>query len=77
MFVNVVLNGFLFFSKHSAFNKFYFTKIYKKIIFFSVTRRYLKKKINFFLEKNIWSNFKFLLIPYVFSLFLYFFIFVL
>lgn len=77
MFVNVVLNGFLFFSERSSFDKFYFIKIYKKIIFFSVLRRYLRKKINFFLEKNMWSDFNFSLVPYVFSAFLVFLIFIL
>lgn len=77
MFVSIVLDGFLFFCKCPLINKIYFIKVYKKIVYFSVIRRFLRKKIKGFLKKNIWNDFFTLFVPYKFSLFLYFCIFIL
>lgn len=77
MLVCIVLDGFLFFNKCFRYNKSYFIKIYKKVVYFSVVRHFLKRKIEEFFKKNIWNNFYVLFIPYKFSLFLYFCLFVL
>ena len=77
MLISIVLDGFLFFYKRLSINKICFVKIYKKVVYFSVIRRFLRKKIKGFFKKNIWNDFFTLFIPYKFSLFLYFCIFIL
>ncbi|CAB3976260.1 Uncharacterised protein [Candidatus Azoamicus ciliaticola] len=77
MFISIVLDGFLFFGKRPSISKIYFIKVYKKVVYFSVVRRFLRRKIKGFLKKNIWNDFFTLFIPYKFSLFLYFCIFIL
>jgi hypothetical protein len=64
----VILNGFLF------FNKSFFIKIYKRFIFFSVSRHFFKKYFKNFIDKKLFFNFCYLLVPYKFSLFLYFYL---
>lgn len=77
MFISIVLDGFLFFGKRLSISKIYFIKVYKKIVYFSVVRRFLRRKVKEFFRKNIWNNFFTFFIPYKFSLFLYFCIFIL
>ncbi len=71
MFISVVLNGFLFFSNYFFLNKLFFVKIYKKIIFLSVSRKKVKSKLIIFFVKKKLNYFHFYLIPFVFSLLLY------